>query len=79
MRFWLELNQEKDYGQIPVLNQNGKAEFFILSIIICLLSLSSRYSLYICFLLIFVFGFIAISISLSRRAVMKIFMTAFFV
>lgn len=29
MRFWLELNQEKDYGQIPVLNQNGKAEFFI--------------------------------------------------
>ncbi len=28
MRFWLELNQEKDYGQIPVLNQNGKAEFF---------------------------------------------------
>lgn len=29
MRFWLELDQEKDYGQIPVLNQDGKVEFFI--------------------------------------------------
>lgn len=34
MRFWLELNQEKDYGQIPVLNQNGKAEFLFKAILI---------------------------------------------
>lgn len=36
MRFWLELDQEKDYGQIPVLNQDGKVEFLfkVISIIL---------------------------------------------
>lgn len=29
MLFWLELNQEKDYGQIPVIDPNGKIKFII--------------------------------------------------
>ena len=29
MLFWLELNQEKDYGQIPVIASNGQVKFFI--------------------------------------------------
>lgn len=29
MLFWLELNQEKAYGQIPVVGENGKVQYFI--------------------------------------------------
>lgn len=29
MLFWLELNQEQDYGQIPVIDAKGKVEFII--------------------------------------------------
>ena len=29
MLFWLELNQEKDYGQIPVIAENGQVKYFI--------------------------------------------------
>ena len=29
MLFWLELNQEKDYGQIPVIASDGQVKFFI--------------------------------------------------
>lgn len=29
MQFWLELNQEKDYGQIPVLGEDGKVQYII--------------------------------------------------
>ena len=29
MLFWLELNQEKDYGQIPILGENGKVQYII--------------------------------------------------
>ena len=28
MLFWLELNQEKDYGQIPVIASDGQVKFF---------------------------------------------------
>lgn len=29
MRFWLELNQERDYGQIPAVGTDGKVQFII--------------------------------------------------
>lgn len=29
MLFWLELNQEKAYGQIPIIGESGKVEYFI--------------------------------------------------
>ncbi len=29
MIFWLELNQDKDYGQIPVIGEDGQIQFII--------------------------------------------------